>query len=109
MSSRVDLNSNIEEVFQFTVGGLDYDLKYPTLEEMEPIQEISQKREAKVRENTPEATEAVAELDNQLTEAFYKFIVPVGHDTPIADTLKKQTFPVVRAFNKRILEQLSAE
>lgn len=109
MSSRVNLNENSAETFGFTIGGLDYDLKYPTLEEIEPITELSKKREVLSKTDTPEAVEEMADIDNKLTEEFYKLIIPVGHETPIADTLRKQPFPVVKAFNKMVLEQLSAE
>ena len=51
----------------------------------------------------------VADIDSKLTDALYALIIPVGHDTPIKDTLQTQPFPVVRAFNKMITEQLSAE
>lgn len=109
MSSRVNLNENTADVFGFTIGGLDYDLKYPTLEEIEPITELSKKREVLDKTDTPEAAEEKAKIDEKLTEEFYKLIIPIGHETPIADTLKKQPFPVVKAFNKMVLEQLSAE
>lgn len=109
MSSRLNLNENAQETFGFTIGGLDYDLKYPTLEEIEPITELSKKREVLAKTNTPEAVEEMGEIDNKLTEEFYKLIIPVGHEVPIADTLRKQAFPVVKAFNKMVLEQLSAE
>lgn len=109
MSSRLNLNENTSEVFEFTIGGLDYDMKYPTLEEIEPITELSKKREVLSKTDTPEAVEEMGKIDEKLTEEFYKLIIPVGHDTPIADTLRKQPFPVVKAFNKMVLEQLSAE
>lgn len=103
MSSRVNLNDNLAEAFPFTIGGKDYDLKYPTLEELEPIQELTAQR------NELGDGADTKELDAKLEEAFYALIVPVGHDTPIQDVLKKQPFNVVKAFNKMLTEQLSAE
>lgn len=103
MSSRVNLNDNVSDVFQFTIGGLDYDLKYPTLEELEPIQALNKER-AELGEDGD--TSAV---DKKLEEAFYSLIIPVGHNTPIQDILKKQPFPVVKNFNDMIAKQLSAE
>ena len=38
MSTRVNLNDNISDAFQFTIGGLDYDFKYPTMEDFGKIQ-----------------------------------------------------------------------
>jgi len=105
-SSRINLNDNVNEYFPFTIGGVDFDLKYPTLEELEPIQTINGEREKAVSEKN---TAKVAELDKKLEETFYSFIKPVDGATNIQDILKKQPFPVVKAFNKMIQEQLSAD
>lgn len=109
MSSRVNLNDNVEEVFGFTIGGLDYDFKYPTLSTMEPIQGLYRDREKAEADKSPEGIDKLSEIDEQLTEKFYELIIPVGHDTPIKETLKNQPLPVVKAFNKMVMEQLSAE
>lgn len=109
MSSRLNLNDTTESTFQFTIGGLDYDLKYPTMEEIEPITELSKEREKLEKEETPESVDKIAELDKKLEDTMYGFIIPVGHDTPIKETLKKQAFPVVKAFNQMMAKQLSAE
>lgn len=109
MSSRINLNDNTNDKFEFTIGGLDYDFKYPTLDEIEPVTKLYNEREAEVKKDTPESVEKIAEIDDKLTKAMYSMVVPVGHTTPIEDTLKKQPFPVVKAFNKMMTEQLSAE
>lgn len=109
MSSRINLNDNTSDRFEFSIGGLDYDFKYPTLEEIDPITELYKQREKAEKENTPEGVEKVAQIDEKLTETLYGLVIPVGHETPIRETLKKQPYPVVKAFNKMITEQLSAE
>lgn len=109
MSSRINLNDNISDRFEFTIGGLNYDFVYPTLEDVEPITDLTREREKFAKEDTPESVEKIAEIDDKLSETLYALVKPVGHDTPIKDTLKKQPYPVVRAFNKMIVEQLSAE
>lgn len=109
MSSRINLNDNTKDRFEFTIGGLDYDFKYPTLDEIEPITNLYQERDIESKKDTPESVARIAEIDEQLTEALYNLVIPVGHTTPIRETLKKQPFPVVRAFNKMMTEQLSAE
>lgn len=109
MSSRINLNDNTNDRFEFTIGGLDYDFKYPTLEEIDPITDLYRQREVAQKEDTPESVQKIADIDNKLTEILYGLVQPVGHSTPIEDTLKKQPFPVVRAFNKMMSEQLSAE
>lgn len=103
MSSRLNLNDNVSNAFGFTLGGLDYDLKYPTMEELEPITEIN-KRKAEATTN-----EEIAACDKELEEAFYRLIIPVGHNTPVMEILKKQPLPVVKAFNKMVEAQLAAE
>lgn len=109
MSSRVNLNDNTSDKFEFTVGGLDYDFRYPTLEQIDPITELYNEREKAEKDDTPEGVDKLAEIDKKLEETLYGMVVPVGHTTPIRETLQKQPVPVVRAFNKMITEQLSAE
>ena len=109
MSSRVNLNDTASDRYEFSVGGLDYDFKYPTLEEIEPITQLYQEREKAEKENTPESVDKMNEIDNELTEKLYSFVIPVNHTTPIRETLKKQAYKVVQAFNKMMMEQLSAE
>ena len=109
MSSRKNLNDNASDKFEFTVGGLDYDFKYPTLEEIEPITNLYTERESEAKKDTPESVEKIAEIDKNLTDKLYSMVVPVGHETPIEDTLKKQPYPVVKAFNKMMTDLLAAE
>lgn len=103
MSSRVNLNDNVSDRFEFSVGGLDYDLVYPSLNEIEPITNLYQERDETDDEKKKK------EIEEKLSEALYSLIVPVGHNTPIEDTLKAQPFPVIKAFNEMISKQLSAE
>lgn len=109
MSSRVNLNDNASDRYEFSIGGLDYDFKYPTLEEVEPITKLYEEREKAEKDDSPEASDKLKEIDEKLTETLYAFIVPVNHSTPIKETLKKQSFKVVKAFNKMMTDQLSAE
>lgn len=109
MSSRINLNDSVADRFEFTVGGLDYDLVYPSLEELEPAQELINKHRVLEKQDTPESVQELTEIESQMNDAIYALIKPVGHDTPIKDTLRKQPYPVVQAFNKTITEQLSAE
>lgn len=106
MSSRVNLNDNVADAFGFTIGGKDYDLKYPTMVELEPISDLTTKRDAAEKSGD---SEKVKELEQQLTDKMYGLIIPVGHSTPIQDVLKTQPFPVIKAFNKMVTEQFSAE
>lgn len=112
MSSRANLNDNTNERYEFTIGGLDYDLKYPTLEEIEPIQDLiakSNRIEKDTQLSEEERETKLKAVRDEMEGAMYALIVPVGHDTPIKETLNKQPFPVVKKFNAMMSEQLSAE
>lgn len=106
MSSRLNLNDNVESSFPFTIGGVDFDLKYPTLEELEPIQNINAERDKAL---TDKNMVKAAELSDKLEEAFYSFIKPVDGVSDIREILKKQSFQVVKAFNKMVTTQLSVD
>lgn len=112
MSSRLNLNDNTNERFEFTIGGKDYDLKYPTLEEIEPIQDLI-KKSTKIENDKSLSDEdrnkALDGVREEMEKAMYSMVEPVGHTVPIKETLAKQPFPVVKAFNKMMNEQLSAE
>lgn len=109
MSSRVNLNDNVNDRYEFSIGGLDYDFVYPTLSAIEPITELYNQREIAEAENTPESKTKIQEIDKKLTDTLYSFIVPVGHTTPIKETLEKQSYKVVKEFNQMMAQQLSAE
>ena len=107
MSDRINLNDNVEASCGFSIGGYDYDLKYPTLAELEPITKLSEERTAASKAND---NDKVAEIDAKLDEIFYGFITPVQEGTPnIKDVIKEQPFPVAKAFNKFITSQFSVE
>ena len=109
MSSRINLNDNVADKFEFTIGGKDYDFLYPTLEQIEPITDLYSEREKLEKQDTAKSVEEITKIDEKLTETLYSMVVPVGHNTPIKEVLKTQPYPVVKAFNKMMTEQLSAE
>lgn len=109
MSSRLNLNDDISDVFQFTINGLDYDLRYPTLRELEPIQKLNNERQALVGKDDDASKKKLDAVDEKLTEAFYDFVEPVGHETPIRKTLENSNVRVVKAFNDMVQTQLSGE
>ena len=101
---RVNLNDNVNDHFEFTLGGVDFNLKYPSLEELEPVSQLNSERaEAEAKKDTAK----VKEIEEKLTEAFYGLITAVDGKSDIAEVLKKQPFPVVKKFNEMISEQLS--
>lgn len=112
MSSRLNLNDNVRDVFEFTIGGLDYDLKYPTLEEIDPIRLLTEKSEAvdnNDKLSDEEKLEQKTKINNEIEDIMYSMITPVNHDKAIKDVIRTQPFPVVKAFNKMLNEQFTAE
>lgn len=103
---RINLNDNVADHFEFTVGGINFNLKYPTLEQLEPVQKINTVRAEAVKNGD---TEKVTECDRELEAVFYGLITAEDGVSKIADVLKTQPFPVVKKFNKMITEQLSVE
>lgn len=97
MSSRINLNDNVNECVEFTVGGLDYNLNYPTLDGLKPIQDLMAERETA----TPERQK---EIDQEAELLMYGMIVPVGHTTPIKEVIDKQTLPVRKNFSKMLTD-----
>ena len=51
----------------------------------------------------------IKSISKKIEKAFNAMIVPVGHDTPINDTLEKAPLPVSQALQKQIKEWLNPE
>ena len=109
MSSRINLNDNVNDTYEFSIGGLDYDFKYPTMTDIEPITNLYNEREAESKKGTPESEARVKEIDNQIEDLLYGLVIPVGHSTPIREILKTQSIRVVKNFNEMLNQQLSLE
>jgi len=106
MSQRLNLNDNVNEAFPFSVGGHDFDLRYPTLEEIEPLQKVIADREAAEKAGDADKIEAAT---NQLMDTIYGFIVYAGNENPapnIKDVLKKQNTKVIAKFNEMMINEL---
>lgn len=102
-SQRFNFNDTVSDAFEFEIAGLAYDMRYPTQDEMRPFAKLI--REYKVAEDQGDLEKA--EKANDKMEAFiHGLITPVGHDTPIKDTLKKVNVVILRHLHKRLLEEL---
>lgn len=100
--AKYDLTGSLETKFSFNIGDKEFEFNKPTVREM---REVSKKfsgieQETDVETQTQKSDEAMAEL--------YKFVVPVGHDTPIKDVLDDQQVGVQVAFNEMIKKELGA-
>lgn len=100
MSSRMNFDDTINDKFMFTVGGKDFDLIYPTLDQMTSIQqEIKEIQSSKKSQQQKEI-----EINLALVESVRKFVVPVGHNEDFNEVLSKQPVNVTRALNTKLVE-----
>lgn len=102
MSSYKDLSDNVDDSFDFTLRGKKYTMRYPRTGELEEIQELSVKYETLVA-TSPEAKE----IEKQLSDAIYKYITPVEHETNIKDALRDENIKVLKNFNVMIKTELA--
>lgn len=102
-SERFNFNDDVSDAFQFEINGLAYDMRYPTQDEIRPFVKLA--KEYKVAEDQGDVEKA--EKINEKMEAFiHSFIIPVGHETPIKETLKKVNIVVLRRLNERLIKEL---
>lgn len=81
---------NQEERPRIVMGGHDYLLRYPTVEDIERVQDLK--------------------TDQERTEALYSFIEPVEDKQPaFKDILKKQDIRVFKAFSEMIKKEFGVE
>ena len=86
-SERFNFNDDVSDAFQFEINGLAYDMRYPTQDEIRPFVKL--------------ATEYKA-----VEDFIHSLITPVGHETPIKETLKKVNIVVLRRLNERLIKEL---
>lgn len=102
-SQRFNFNDDVSDAFEFEIAGLAYDMRYPTQDEIRPFVKLA--REYKVAEDQGDVQKA--EKANEKMEAFiHGLITPVGHDTPIKETLKKVNIVILRHLNERLIKEL---
>ena len=95
--STYNLNDNVNESFSFTLGGFEYQMRYPTVEETENFQKILAKSDEEKN------TDAVmAEMYSYISSDDEKA-------PPIAEAMKKQNIRVIKNFNEMIKAEFGAE
>jgi hypothetical protein len=103
--SNYNLSDNVKDSFEFSIDGLTYNVKYPLVEELESMQNISKEIEIKTKKG-----ESVTELEEKSQDWMYDFITPVTNDAPsIKETLKKQNFKVMQNFNTMFKTEFGIE
>lgn len=98
--AKYDLTGSLETKFTFTIGDKEFEFRKPTVREM---REVAKKfagieNETDLDKQTKKSDEAMASL--------YTFVVPVGHEVTIRDTLEDQPVSVQAAFNEMIKKEL---
>lgn len=95
--STYNLNDNVQDYFEFILGGHTYKMKYPTVEETENIQKLL----SEAKEDS-DSTEILSQM--------YQFISSDDEKAPpIAEALKKQNIKVIQNFNEMIKTEFSTE
>lgn len=95
--SQYNLNDNVKEYFEFSLGGHIYQMRYPTIEETEEIQEVFKKAQE-------------AEDGQEVLKQVYKFISSTDEKAPAIDeVLKKQNIKVLQNFNEMIKVEFGGE
>ena len=102
-SQRFNFNDDISDVFEFEVSGLAYDMRYPTQDEMRPFAKLTTEFEAIKDTASPEQIEKV---NTKMEDFIHGLITPVGHETPIKETLKKVNIVILRRLNERLIKEL---
>lgn len=102
-SQRFNFNDTVSDAFEFEISGLAYDMRYPTQDEMRPFAKLM--REYKTAQDQDDLEKA--KKVNDKMEAFvHSLITPVGHETPIKETLKKVNVVILRHLNERLVKEL---
>lgn len=92
-----NLNDNVNENFEFVLGGHEYVMRYPTVEETEAVQTALKEAE----QNDDNA---------QILIQMYQFITPKSKDAPpIGEILKQQSIKVLQNFNQMIKAEFGGE
>lgn len=98
-----DLSSNLESEFTFSIGGLEFNFRKPTVREMRLVAtQFSALNEA---DTDPSRQQ---ELNEQAMRQIYSFVSPVNHSQNIADVLEDQVVDVQIAFSKMVQAELGA-
>lgn len=95
------LTDDVEDDFRFDIRGDIYSMRYPTMEEVEKLQELAGKAEKK--------NDSEASLDNEVFEYLYSFISPVNEGgLSIKERIKKENVKVMKNFFVMIQEEFNS-
>jgi hypothetical protein len=101
--AKYDLTGGLETKFTFNIDDKEFEFRKPTVREMRAM---LKKFTAVEKEKNPDKQLA---LSDEAMADLYAFVVPVGHDTPIAEAMDEQTIATQTAFNEMIKKELGAQ
>ena len=109
MAQQIDYNltDNAKESFNFQMGDLVYNFRYPTTRELREIgvlnEELKELAEKKADKAVIEAKSKESE------EKMNTLVTPVGHENPIGTVLEDQPINVVKNFRSMMAREISLE
>lgn len=100
--AKYDLTNSLETSFTFAIGDKEFTFRKPTVREMRALA-----KEFSNIGNEEDSEKQAASSDAAMLE-LYKFIVPINHDSNIAELMDNQPVGVQIAFNEMIKKELGA-
>lgn len=97
-----NLTDNVNDGFNFDIRGKVFFMKYPTTEEIEELNRMTEESKSSAKDS-----EVSLEENQKVQEYMYSFITPVDHDTPIRDAMKTENLKVLQRFNAMVKAEFS--
>jgi len=97
-----NLTDNVNDGFNFDVRGKVFFMKYPTTEEIEELNRMTEESRSSAKDG-----EVSLEENQKVQEYMYGFITPVDHDTSIRDAMKTENLKVLQRFNAMVKAEFS--
>ena len=97
-----NLTDNVNDGFNFDVRGKVFFMKYPTTEEIEELNRMTEESKSSAKDG-----EVSLEENQKVQEYMYSFITPVDHDTPNRDAMKTENLKVLQRFNAMVKAEFS--
>ncbi len=102
-----NITDNVKKEFDFSVDGAVYWAAYPTMEQVEELQEVVA-RQKKAEEANEEDVQK--ELADKAGDFIYDLIRPENEDQEsIKTVMKRQNIVAIRNFNKMIAKEFGLE
>lgn len=100
-----NLTDNVKTSFNFKLGELVYNFRYPTTREMRELSTMNQELQKLVEEK---ADEKAIEKQSKLSEAKMNALVtPVDHENQISEVLEDMPINVVRGFRGMMAKEIN--